>query len=331
MTDPAIDLCLEEGAEGRPILDAACLPDGAAIVALGEAGSAIYREGAVVARLRSPAHHLAIAEDGSQAIAIGQAPEDDRCWLTKIDIGRGTESPWCDIARYRTNRYARTFDGRRWYIAFERHICEINVLAVDVTARDFRVDRDVEETGMLVAMEQTADRLWVEATSIGAAHFTLYSLPALRIVSRGDIVSPRIRFPPRPGQPFEIMAGSVHPPASTEPVFAVGGPMCTEPRLMGALKWTAPLPGNPLGPSALKASGPWIAAAVEEEGGCQALAMDLRSRSFEGRVRFPGATSAGVNLRGEMLIAWDNRGRMAVIDLARRAVVQTAEVAAWAR
>lgn len=325
MTPPPIDLRLPEAAKGAPILEAACLPDGAALVALGEAGAALYRGGQMVTRFRAPAHHLSVADDGRRAIAIAQGPNDDRCWIARLDLETGAEASWGDIARDRTNRYARTFDDA-WYIAFERNICEITVQAVDTTALDFNVLTTVEETGMLVGVERTKDRLWVEATSIGAAHYTLYALPRLKRVARGDIVFPRIRFPPRPDEPFELFAGSVHPPIAAEPVFAVWGSKPAEPRLMGALPaWTAPLPGAPLGPCALRASGPWVSAAVEVEDGCQILAMDLRSRSFTAVLRFPGATAAAADLRGEALIGWDNRGRAAVIDLGRGEVLQTIE------
>src|SRR5262249_35843867 len=155
------------------------------------------------------------------------------------------------------------------------------------------------------------DRLFVTATSIGAEHYTLYALPSLKRAARGDIPHPKIRYPPRPGEPFEIFAGSVHPPVTDEPVFAVGGPTCREPRILGAKGWTAALPGTPLGPSALRGLGPWVAVAVEVEGGCELLSMDLRTRSFTGVLRFHGATSVGADLRGESLVGWDNRGRAA--------------------
>jgi hypothetical protein len=58
-------------------------------------------------------------------------------------------------------------------------------------------------------------------------------------------------------------------------------------------------------------------------GGCQLLLMDLRSRSFRGVIRFPGATSVGADLRGELLVAWDNRGRAVVLDPGRGEVLQT--------
>ena len=99
----------------------------------------------------APLHALEpIAPRRRRGIAVGQAPEDDRCWLARLDIEQGTESPWSDIARYRTNRYARTFDGRRWCIAFEHRIDETTILSADAAAPDFYVEKTVEEPGMLV-------------------------------------------------------------------------------------------------------------------------------------------------------------------------------------
>jgi len=74
-----------------------------------------------------------------------------------------------------------------------------------------------------------------------------------------------------------------------------------------------------------------VAVAVEVEGGCEILSLDLRTRSFLSLLRFHGATSAGADLRGDRLVAWDNRGRAAVIDLGRGEVVQTVDLGAEER
>ena len=108
-----------------PILDAAFLPDGKCVVALGEAGAQLLsREGRVLHRFDQPCHKLVLSDLGDRAIALasrgqiqsgvdpnGQAEVGTVYRLAHLDFARRTSKHWCEAV---VGAHANSYDGSVW-------------------------------------------------------------------------------------------------------------------------------------------------------------------------------------------------------------------------
>ena len=108
------------------IHDAAELPDGRFLVALGEVGTWILSaNGDVVARFGEPAHRLVLSDHGDRAIALGfRGGEVTR--LARIDLVARRVQSWCDA---KLDTWAPDFDGLTWYVAHEGTLFAIDALS----------------------------------------------------------------------------------------------------------------------------------------------------------------------------------------------------------
>ncbi len=96
-----------------PAYDAAHLPDGRTLVALGEAGVvALARDGRVQAFFDPPAEQLVVSDQGYRALAL--ARRGDAWQIARLDLIGGGGKPWCEA---RCECFARTFDGLTWVVA----------------------------------------------------------------------------------------------------------------------------------------------------------------------------------------------------------------------
>ncbi len=120
------ELFLNDSPAGTvPVHDAALLPNGRIVAALGEAGIRILtRDGRTIVHLAEPAHHLVISDDGTKAIAIAERGEGKR--LARVDLMRRTASHWHDT---RFDTHAHTYDGSSWLIGVGNEMLEIDALA----------------------------------------------------------------------------------------------------------------------------------------------------------------------------------------------------------
>ncbi|WP_394836686.1 SpoIIE family protein phosphatase [Pendulispora rubella] len=107
-----------------PIYDAAALPDGRLLVALGEVGVwLLSRDGKVLTRFAEPAHHLVLSDHGDRAILVAHRGATRR--LARLDIAARKVRPWCDA---RIDEFADTFDGAVWYVTRDDTLFAIDVL-----------------------------------------------------------------------------------------------------------------------------------------------------------------------------------------------------------
>ncbi|MFO0588728.1 MAG: bpX6 domain-containing protein [Polyangiaceae bacterium] len=113
-----------DDAGALPIFDAAELPDGRFLVALGEAGSRlISRTGRTLARFSEPAHRIVISDHGDRALVLATRGEAQR--IARIDIAGKREQAWCDA---RLDLFAETFDGSIWYVVRGRTLSAIDAI-----------------------------------------------------------------------------------------------------------------------------------------------------------------------------------------------------------
>lgn len=112
----------------RPVLDAALLPSGKLVVALGEAGVWVLSDqGRRVRTFDVPAHGLVVSDSGAVAIAVASRGGMRR--LTRLELDTGTHRRWCDA---RVDTYARSFDGSTWFVGIGDSIHAIDCLAPDL-------------------------------------------------------------------------------------------------------------------------------------------------------------------------------------------------------
>lgn len=158
------------------LADAAYLPNGNSIVALGEAGiHLINREGRVVAHFDRPAERIVIAESGNKVIAL--ARRGDMWSLSRIDLLNRRSHSWAETA---ITSFARSFDGGVWYIASGD-----DVFAVDATAVRFEALWRVPEVGKTVGPLTVTDSS-LSFVSLQGAELTLweYRTPSMRLLRR---------------------------------------------------------------------------------------------------------------------------------------------------
>jgi hypothetical protein len=106
------------------IHDAACLPDGRLLVALGELGVCLLsRDGRLQKEFAQPATKIVLSDHGDRAILIAARGEAWR--LAKLDITGQRVRPWCD-AHFDT--FASSFDGSLWFIGRRDTVFAIDAL-----------------------------------------------------------------------------------------------------------------------------------------------------------------------------------------------------------
>jgi hypothetical protein len=112
----------------RAALDAAILPDGRVLVALGEGGATLLtRDGREVARFDVPAHRLVVSELGTRALALGLRGEAVK--VSRLDLDARKATPLRDL-RLRT--WSPAYDGARWAVATGREVLLLDTLRDDL-------------------------------------------------------------------------------------------------------------------------------------------------------------------------------------------------------
>jgi hypothetical protein len=159
-----------------PLLDAVPLPDGRALVALGELGvGLVNRRGALAHRFPCPCDSIVLADSGLRALALRR--RGSALSASKIDLETRRATPWGDLeVGSHARTYARTYDGVRWFVAGDRDLAALDVQA-DTPTTLWRVP-DVS----VVAMARSRDCL--EVVMSGPLTAWHYELPRLVLRSR---------------------------------------------------------------------------------------------------------------------------------------------------
>ena len=97
----------------RAMWDAAALPSGRLLIALGEAGVELLGPGGrVLHRFEQPATELVVSMHGDRALAV--VPRGDATRIARVDVARRRAEPWTEA---RLVAHARRFDGASWLVA----------------------------------------------------------------------------------------------------------------------------------------------------------------------------------------------------------------------
>lgn len=158
--------------------DAALLPDGKLLLALGEAGACVLaRDGRVVTRFFEPTYQLVLSDHGDRAIAI--APRGPARRLAKLDLLQRRAQPWCDVS---FDTFAPTYDGSLWFVAKGD-----TAYAIDATASGWEHLWKVDHRGstaLALARDARALCIWF------GDELWSYELPALTLRRRAALELP---------------------------------------------------------------------------------------------------------------------------------------------
>lgn len=180
--------------------DAALLPDGKLLLALGEAGACVLaRDGRIVARFFEPAYQLVLSDHGDRAIAI--APRGPARRLAKLDLLQRRAQPWCDVS---FDTFAATYDGSLWFVAKGD-----TAYAIDATAAGWEHLWKVDHRGsaaLALARDTRALCIWF------GDELWSYELPALTLRLRAELELPAGATVSGTVTPAGAFLGWVHAP-----------------------------------------------------------------------------------------------------------------------
>ncbi|HEV2846298.1 MAG TPA: hypothetical protein VG477_15685, partial [Thermoanaerobaculia bacterium] len=280
-----------------PAHDAAFLPNGLLVVALGEAGVRLFsRGGRVVAEFDQPAHRLVISDHGDRALALAKRGGIWR--IARLDFAARRGEHWCDAP---LEAWAPDYDGALWFVATPREllVAEVSASSLDgswglshLPGRVLTLARSVNRCSILFSGEEA--ELWT------------YELPSL-VLRRREVV------------PSGFGARRSHAPALC-PDGAVAAPLPGGPgrnpsvRVYdeGLSEISLPGPGRTGEPAIF---GNWIAQAVHEPDAGVVYLIHRPSGAVLGEFALGRAGKIALRLTGQSLTIADDRGRVLVVDL----------------
>jgi hypothetical protein len=302
-----------------PIHDAACLPGGRLLIALGEAGVRLI-DGRPRPRPRAPvvfsepAHALVVSDHGDRALAL--ARRGDAWRVARLDLIHGRSEPWCEA---RFDAAASTFDGGTWVVAKGPRVLVIDALEERFEALASFELGDARARPRVIA--RSLDACLIVGDDQGALGRDLYQLPAWTLRARPAAAPPR-----DPSQRLELVAATG--PGQTAvltrtrsedgvaldqaTLHVVTGGTASRSVSLGALGDTTA--------AAIALSDRWIAHAYRSPRGPGAgITVALRDMArLEIRATLVLAAASRVSLRldDRTLTVADDRGRVLTIDLA---------------
>lgn len=199
----AIPLRMSESAGLHAPHDIAALDDGRLLVALGEAGAAVYdRAGRCVRRYAVPAFKLVIGDSGQIALALAQR---DSVWrIARLDL---VDHRITDLGAMRLQSFADRFDGIAWSVVSGERIASI-----DATAPSLDVLWSVGDLGGPIVGSRYLrnDELFLVASGAQLAMWHYRTAPRRALVSREplprDLAMPVLMDPQWLPQTLELLS-----------------------------------------------------------------------------------------------------------------------------
>jgi hypothetical protein len=273
------------------VLDAALLPGGRALVALGEAGVRLLSpEGKTLVHFNQPAHRLVVSDHGDRALAL--APRGEAWRIARIDLAGRRARPWCDA---RFDEFAPDFDGSVWFIGHGE-----TVHAIDVLEEGWQSIWDVTEPDRPVgplarAANECSFLLGLEVWTVG--------LPSFQLRAR------------------KLLQKEVNPTGlAVSPAGAIWAWLQLQTRAWPAVRkpetesWLELSPGQEA-----RAAGPIVASEdlaalpLVTDGGREVVIFDAHKRVEMLRIGLEGAETVRVRIQGASVTVADDRGRVLAV------------------
>ncbi|HEY7545766.1 MAG TPA: hypothetical protein VID27_12820, partial [Blastocatellia bacterium] len=299
-----------------PATDAAFLPNGRMVVAMGEAGVRVLtREGKVAAHIDQPAHRLVVSDHGDRVIAMAKRGEVWR--LARIDLLTLRGEDWCEA---RVDAFAPDYDGSIWFIGEGE-----NFYAIDALAKRFdALWRVPDVDARVVGVARTSSRVRFLAAGFSEVEDWNYELPMMTLRGRAEtylvpsgylcmnfcasisaegFIADQSEF-----LGMEIEEGRLHQLGSSlKPrlrIFRNGFPLRD---IAITIEDCRPLP--PVINSA------WIASPVIRDKGALITLVDVNEGGSRLFVSLGGSSMVSVRLSSKAMTVADDRGRLIVVDL----------------
>jgi hypothetical protein len=283
-------------AGSMPVHDAAFLPNGLTVAALGEAGVRLLsRSGRTVAELDEPAHRLVVSDHGDRAIAL--ARRGDVWRLARLDFLARKAETWCES---RLHAFATDYDGALWFV-----VGPDGLIAVDAVAAGFDGPWGVSRLpGRALAVARSATHCSLAFAGEGHEVWT-YELPSLTLRRRESVVP---AFGHRRAHPV-----AVSPEGTLAEAFGGSGRRIAL-HVHGASGCELPFPGTGK-PAEPAVAGDWAALPVLTSETILVHLVHLPSAAVRAEIALDRATRVTLRLAPQSLSLADDRGRALVLDL----------------
>jgi len=288
---PIVRRAADAGAHA--VLDAALLPSGRMLVALGEAGVRILSpDGKTLVHFAQPAHRLVLSDHGDRALAL--APRGEAWRIARIDIAGRRARPWCDA---RLDHFASSFDGATWFIAAGNA-----VHAIDVLDEGWQSLWDVAEPGRTPGRFARSERVcsFLMGDEIWTVEQASFKLQARQPM--GDEEA----FAGLSLSPWGLTAWAwIEREVKLRPAM----------RARGASAWSELLPGkDALAAGETAASEALAALVLAVEAGREVVVLDGHDGSERLRITLEGASAVRVRIQEmDKIVVADDRGRVIAI------------------
>jgi len=294
-----------------PALDAAFLPNGLTLVALGEAGVRLLsRAGRTVAEFDQPAHRLVVSDNGNRALAL--ARRGDAWRVARLDLTARRAQPWCDA---RLDAFAHDHDGVLWFVAAGE-----GLVAIDLTSDRFDGPWGVPELGRSVGSIVRSPTRCSLVTAGPHSEVWTYELPSLFLRSRLDtsplsmsgisgVVSPDRRLGTSADGLLteQWLAAPERPGPQIETPFHV--------TLHGRFAFRFQLPGTGWTAGQPVVSADWLASPVHGPDETRIYLSHIDTGRVRAEILLARAGRVSLRLTPSYLTVADDRGRVLVLDL----------------
>ncbi len=288
-----------------PVHDAAWLPSGQLVLALGDLGLRfVSRSGGTAAHLDVPATRLVVSDGGTRAIA---AIQRGKAWqLGRVDLVTRKHDRWVDAE---LGSFAGSFDGSAWFVSQDDALVMLDVEAAGLAAL-WRVS---DLPGVVARVSRREGALDVVMRGVEVQHWS-YRLPELTLSARREIAEDTLH----PAQPFDLCAdghgrGIAYRRVDSRGSFAGAG---VAQHLLGMVQtgWARRFPAAQRLCGALAIRGPWLVVPLLGGDGVDVHLLDPQTGSSVTAISLEGASRVATREFEDRLVVADDRGRVVVME-----------------
>jgi hypothetical protein len=312
-----------------PVHDAALLPGGLTLAALGEAGVRLAAaDGRSIVQWDRPATHLVVSEQGDRALAL--IKRGDIWQISRIDVPSRRAVFWQDAALH---AFAPDYDGALWFIGLEDVIIGIQAASESFDAlwrepklggRIVAINRSPAHLTLLISETVDRDDWGRRIEPQSRLERRTYALPQLVLRDRNELpaaaadstLSENTQLTLGPeGLAVQLscsLEGDRPGPDTNQPSSAVYLVTVSDPAKGTLFREQSSLATIPL-PMALSDS--WAVISTRTKAGVCCRLMDRREWRVRARIELERAEHVSTRLLGSRCTISDNLGRLIAIDL----------------
>lgn len=324
-----VEIVIDEADGGTvAIHDAAMLPSGRFLVAIGEAGAVLLtRDGRLVKHFVEPCQWLVPSDGGHRAIAIAGRGDVKR--LARLDLVHQRAHPWTDIA---LDHWAPTFDGWQWFVSLRRGLEALDVMSTTaLTAwrvnkcQPVAIQRDAQTLSVIARADH--DELWVfQAPSLTLRTRAAVSHPALG----WSEISGMVRQLAEEGSASVFVCGALSAGGETSLLECIDRREDRE--LTVARNWRIGRHTVELPPASeilsMVRTDEHVAVATATALGVHIQIIDVANGDLRARLTLLGSNTCSMRLDAHHLVIGDDRGRLLAVDVALGVLVRSVRVRA---